>query len=77
MPRSSDDQATIARLRQELVWAGQVEANLRERLTDVETELARVRQGDWVVWDLWLREVPPGWRCWRVRRRAEARQRAA
>jgi len=49
-----------------------VETNLRARVTELEAEVARLRQGDWVLWDLWCRDVRPGWRMWRIKRRYEA-----
>ena len=48
--------------------------NLRQQVAEVTAERDRLRRADWVMFDLWSREVRPGWRMWRVRRRAEARE---
>lgn len=49
-----------------------VVANLREDLARVTAERDRLRAADWVLWDLWGREVRPGWRMWRIKRRRTA-----
>lgn len=50
-----------------------VVANQDEKIARLERELANEQMGHHVMRDLWEREVPPGWRCWRVKRRREAR----
>lgn len=47
--------------------------NQNQKIARLEAELANEQMGHHVMCDLWEREVPPGWRCWRVKRRREAR----
>jgi hypothetical protein len=49
-----------------------IEDNLRSRIKTLEKEVERLKRDEWVLWDLWSREVPPGWRMWRVKRRRTA-----
>lgn len=46
--------------------------NQNQKIARLEAELANQKQSHHVMRDLWEREVPPGWRCWRVKRRWEA-----
>lgn len=47
--------------------------NQADTITRLTAELARCGQSLHIHRDLWEREVPPGWRCWRVKRRTQAR----
>lgn len=53
-----------------------VVANQADRIARLERDLANERMGHHVMRGLWEREVPPGWRCWRIKRRAMAREEA-
>jgi len=50
-----------------------VVANQDDKIARLERDLANARQAGFIFRDLWEREVPPGWRCWRIKRRAVAR----
>lgn len=58
---------------QELEHLRFVVANQAETIARLERELSIAGQGEMVMFSLWQREVPPGWRCWRIKRRSAAR----
>jgi hypothetical protein len=51
-------------------------ANLHARVAELEAELVRAHIHNDTLWSMWCDNVRPGWRMWRVRRRAEAREAA-
>ena len=57
---------------EELAHLRFVNANQAAKIAWLKAALANEQRGHRVMRDLWEREVPPGWRCWRVQRRSEA-----
>lgn len=49
-----------------------VVANLREDLARTREERDKAEGRHWVMFELWCREVRPGWRIWRIKRRRTA-----
>lgn len=45
---------------------------LNDRLANMSKKLEIASSGYHTMWDLWCREVRPGWRMWRIKRRRTA-----